>query len=162
MGATRFKRYALLGATLTTLAFVSCAPPPAPASVSPSTPFLNAIWQETNRDRAANGLATLAYQAQLARLAADWAAHLAQTETLEHHDLAVVIADPAFTEYSALGENLLSGPVTVTPYQAEQAWMASPEHRANVLSANYNVMGAGAATSTDGRLWVVVELGGMR
>jgi uncharacterized protein YkwD len=39
--------------------------------------------------------------------------------------------------------------------------MYSAEHRANILSGNYNIVGIGYFRSGDGRLWVVQDFGGI-
>src|SRR5438128_3452658 len=119
-------RVALLAlAAATSLGVAACTPPPpapappptttpaappdatpaTPPNATPATPLLNGIWQATNQDRAANGLPALAYNAQLASLAQDWANHLAATEILVHRDLGAVLADPAYAAFWTLGEN---------------------------------------------------------
>jgi len=45
--------------------------------------------------------------------------------------------------------------------QMETAWMNSPAHRANILNGSFNAAGVGYVRGPDGRLWVVVEFGGV-
>jgi uncharacterized protein YkwD len=59
-----------------------------------------------------------------------------------------------------VAENILAGPGSMSAWQMEGAWMASPEHRANILSGAYSAAGVGMANSSDGRIWVVVDFGG--
>jgi uncharacterized protein YkwD len=39
--------------------------------------------------------------------------------------------------------------------------MASPPHRANILSRGFNVVGVGMARGPDGRIWATVDFGGV-
>ena len=43
---------------------------------------------------------------------------------------------------------------------AHEGFMASPPHRANILSGAYTAAGVGIAYSSDGRTWAVVDFGG--
>jgi uncharacterized protein YkwD len=131
-------------------------------TANPTAPLEQAIWQAINQDRATDGLPPLAYDTQLAGLAEDWANDLAATQTLVHRDLAAVIAEPAYARFWTLGENLTVGSSGTTSQQIEALWMADAEHRAKVLSSDFNVVGIGVAYSTDGRLWVVADFGGLR
>lgn len=49
--------------------------------------------------------------------------------------------DPSFIKNRTSGENAFQG--KLTPSQAIEGWMKSPEHRANILSAAYSYFGAG-------------------
>jgi uncharacterized protein YkwD len=110
-----------------------------------------------NGDRAANGLAPLCGNGQLAGLAQNWANWMAANLSLTHQNLGAVIGG---TPFSAMGENILAGPAGMSVSQMEAAWMASPEHRANILSGAYSAAGVGIAYSNDGRVWVAVDFGG--
>ena len=44
----------------------------------------------------------------------------------------------------SVGENLLWSSPDVDPAQAVQLWMASPEHRQNILTARWREIGVGA------------------
>ena len=39
--------------------------------------------------------------------------------------------------------------------------MASPDHRRNILSGNFNLVGIGYVRGPDGRLWAVQDFGGI-
>lgn len=56
-------------------------------------------------------------------------------------------------------ENIAQG--QSSPRRVFHAWMASPGHRANILSASYSVIGIGTAAG-GGSQWWVMELGGCR
>jgi len=53
--------------------------------------------------------------------------------------------------FSAAGENIAYG--QKTPQEVMNAWMNSPGHRANILSAAYTPIGVGAATASNGTLY---------
>ena len=42
---------------------------------------------------------------------------------------------------------------------AEDAWMNSAGHRANILNPYFNSIGVAATMDSSGRLWVVAEFG---
>jgi uncharacterized protein YkwD len=43
------------------------------------------------------------------------------------------------------------------PERAVKAWLASPEHRANMLSSSFTETGVGIARSSDGRTYVTQD-----
>jgi uncharacterized protein YkwD len=54
-------------------------------------------------------------------------------------------------KFSAGGENIAYG--QKTPQEVMNAWMNSPGHRANILSAVYNEMGVGVAKAANGTFY---------
>jgi hypothetical protein len=54
------------------------------------------------------------------------------------------------------GENIGMWNPEKDPEAVEAAFMASPEHRANIQNPAWTVMGYGSATASDGRWYVVV------
>ena len=109
----------------------------------------------TNSARAAAGLAPLQIDGQLSAVAQAWAEHMAATNTLSHNGAL----RSQVTNWTFLGENVgYSGDIPTV----QQAFMNSPEHRANILNAHYTQMGVGSATSISPAcncqlLWVVVD-----
>jgi uncharacterized protein YkwD len=59
-----------------------------------------------------------------------------------HQDLDALLQTPAYSGFSELKENILSGACTFTAAQIEAAFMNSPGHTANVLG-DFTVMGIG-------------------
>lgn len=53
--------------------------------------------------------------------------------------------------YSTAGENLAYG--YTAPDALVSAWMLSPEHRSNILNANFQYTGIGAYQSDDGKIY---------
>jgi uncharacterized protein YkwD len=147
----------------------ACQPQPAPvrsaAAGCPGAPdnvVTQTIFNRVNSDRAANGLGPLSWNPQLSCLATDHSNTMATTGDFSHRDLAATIRDPAYAGYSTLGENILVGPANMTGDAMEDAWMNSPGHRANILSANFDSIGIGLATSADGRVWATQNFGHYR
>ena len=57
-----------------------------------------------------------------------------------------------------MGENLLVGPA-MSGGAAEDLWMNSPGHRANILNPSFNHIGVAATQDSSGRWWYVAEFG---
>lgn len=102
------------------------------------------ILADLNAQRAGAGLAPFASQPGLMDVAQQWSTYQASTASMIHN--------PAFaSQTAAVGcgsatENVASAMGSVSPVAA---WMASPPHRANILSSATH-LGVGAATSTNG------------
>lgn len=101
----------------------------------------------TNSARAAAGLPGLTVSADLAAVAQGQAARMAATQTLAH----TPNLPQAVCCWQALGENVGYG---ASPAVIQAAFMASPEHRANILNSGYTQIGIGAVTDAHGILWV--------
>lgn len=100
-----------------------------------------------NQERAAAGLPALAVAEDLVAVARRHAVVMADAEHLHHNpDLAGQVGG-----WQKVGENVGRGP-SVAPIQ--EAFMASPAHRANVLDPEWTEVGLGVE-ARDGRLWVV-------
>lgn len=121
------------------------------ASASPAGDLAAA----TNSARAQAGLAPLALNAQLTAVAQGWANRLAAANVLSHNgSLRAQVSN-----WSVLGENVgMAGDIP----SVQAAFLASPEHRANILNAGYTQMGVASASSTYPScgctvIWVVVD-----
>jgi uncharacterized protein YkwD len=98
------------------------------------------VLSELNADRKANGLRTLPTQADAQNKAQAWAEKLARENTLYHSTLSSGIK----VKWCSLGENVGYGPSVAA---VEDAYMASPGHRANIVSTKWNGVGVGYATN---------------
>ncbi len=58
-----------------------------------------------------------------------------------------------------MGENLFQGPPGSNAWTAEDAWMGSPPHRANLLNGGFNRIGVGVTVDGAGRVWIVALFG---
>ncbi len=114
-----------------------------------------------NQDRAANGLASLAYSASLARVAQYRAQDMLNRNYFSHYDPST--GQLAFVgllrlwgiPYTTAGENIAW---STNPSMAgiNTMFMNSPEHRANILKAAYRRVGVGVASN--GVKTMVVEV----
>lgn len=102
----------------------------------------NVVLRELNVDRNAYGLRSLSIQEDAQRKAQAWAERLARENRLYHSDLASGIR----VRWCELGENVGYGPRVAA---IQDAYMASPGHRANILSTKWNGVGVGYAKNGD-------------
>jgi len=93
---------------------------------------------QLNTDRYHNGLRNLSPLSQSVSKAQAWADHLAAIGYLQH----TYLPSSYSVRWCGLGENVGYGPDTAT---VEGAFMASPEHRANILNGTWNHAGTGVA-----------------
>ena len=148
---------AFVVAALFALTLSACAPPPSQATSSPSQatssssdPLASGVLAAMNRDRAANGVAPLAWNAHLGDVAASWSTHLADVGSLAHQDIAAV---------GASAENLFWSDGDASAATIEATWMGSSLHRANLLSPSLHSVGIGYTRRSDGQLFVVADFG---
>jgi len=90
-----------------------------------------------NTERGAK-LTRLRADPRLMSLAHDWAARMANTDTLAHGDLPPIVG----------GEVIAAGQGSSDAVVA--SWMGSPKHRAIILTAGYQFAGVGRAVSASG------------
>lgn len=100
----------------------------------------NQVLTELNSDRSALRLRTLPTQADAQRKAQAWAEKLARENTLYHSTLS----DGIKVKWCSLGENVGYGPNVPA---IQDAYMASPGHRANIVNTKWNGVGVGYATN---------------
>jgi uncharacterized protein YkwD len=115
----------------------------AAASSNPGAAFVAA----TNQARAAAGLPSLRVSADLTAAAIQQAQNMAYAGVLFHTpDLGSGLCC-----WVMVGENVGKGPSEAV---IQAAFMASPEHRANILRAAYGQIGIGYVIDRSGTLWV--------
>lgn len=117
----------------------------APASAS-SDPA-NSLVVATNQARAAAGVSSLSVSGDLVAAATSQARNMAASGLLYH--------TPGLNSeiccWVVLGENVGEGPSAA---RLQAAFMASPEHRANILRTSFTQIGVGYALDHRGTLWV--------
>jgi Cysteine-rich secretory protein family len=128
----------VLVAVLCGFALVS---PAAHASTSSS------LFSLTNASRASAGLAPYAYSSELSAVALARAESMVAHNQLTHAGLASSVGNWAY-----LGENVGYG---ASASVLEAAFMASPEHRANILDHDFTQVGVGSVT-VGATVWVSV------
>lgn len=111
----------------------------------------------TNSKRAALGLVALRNDAPLMKIARDRARIMAANDVMSHTEpdgtkVFDRLTDAGLTWFAA-GEILAWNryPVEYSTAEAIRAWMASPGHRAILVSTGYNYVGFGAAISASGK-----------
>jgi uncharacterized protein YkwD len=138
----RRTKTALLGLVLLAAAAGACLPADA-----------QTFLERTNALRSSAGVDPLADHDLLNQKAEEWARHLAETGVLEHSKLAQSFAG---LQWYALGENVgMSSPTSDTLRTIHDQLASSSQHRANLLSKQFDHMGVGVAEGADGRVWVV-------
>jgi uncharacterized protein YkwD len=124
----------------------------------PASPIHLSLYNRLNNYRLENGLNLLQYSRTLERSADDYAFEL----VLKKFELAHVdpegdapsdrALDAGFC-HQFVGENLAEG--FETTEQVMQAWKDSPGHNANLLGAQYDLVGVGYYFEPNGRrIWV--------
>lgn len=117
------------------------------------------VVELTNAQRSASGLKGLTVNAALQQSAQHYANRLAGDGAFSHTDgsvLATRVTEAGYA-YQFVGENLALG--QTSPNDVVAAWMASPDHRANMLDGRFTQMGVGVAQRADGRLIWCVDFG---
>jgi Cysteine-rich secretory protein family len=120
-------------------------------AVADTGPLATQFVALVNADRASAGQAPLTVDAGLATIAQDWTDSLAQSGTLSHNPNMSSLLPSDWTRW---GENVGEGP---TAPIIDQAFMASPEHRANALG-QFSEIGVGVAVDADGEIFVTIDL----
>ncbi len=116
----------------------------------------------TNQFRTGARIKTLTISPNLTRSAQAYAQHLAADGAFSHTDgsaLTTRVLEAGYT-YQVVGENLALGQTSAK--SVVTAWMASPEHRANMLDTRYTQMGVGVARRHDGQLVWCIDFGVLR
>jgi uncharacterized protein YkwD len=121
----------------------------APAAQATTTePAVERVFvSHVNKERQHRRIRSLATSTDLTTVARTWARSMARSGVLRHN--------PQLTRdvhgWRYLGENVGVGG---SEWPLHQALMASPPHRANILSSHYTQVGVGVAYGR-GRVWVV-------
>jgi hypothetical protein len=122
-----------------------------PASALASTYGYEAPFvADMNAARQANGLAPYSVASDLTSVARNHSAQMASSQTLYHN--------PSLTSqvqnWQAVGENVGEGP---TVSDIHNAFMQSPEHRANILDHDFTQVGVGVSVDKNGIIWVTED-----
>jgi|GEM_PF-4427035 len=123
-----------------------------PQVVNSSAISVQDFLAETNTDRIANGLAPLQLNVQLVNAAQAKAHDMIINHYWDHfrpsdHKAPWDFITEAGYTYHYAGENLARG--FKTAHGVTTAWMASPAHRANLLSPNFKDVGFATIMGTD-------------
>jgi len=133
---------ACLPAALATLALVL------PATAAAASTSETSLLHEMNRVRAEHGLAPLRFDSHLQRAARAHSREMIATDTFSHGAFGSRMLLFAVTG-SVAGENLAWGTGSRgRPRGIVAAWLASPEHRANLLRPSFVRVGVGDLRSS--------------
>lgn len=146
----------LLGAVLTAFA-LSPSTPDVPGRHAQAESYMYGLVDEA---RAGQGLGPLARATDVAEVAADWSAEMAETREFEHNPdhpdqiccwskvtENVAWADPPRTR-------LTGDPVASVVEELHLALLDSPGHRRNLLDTEVNQIGIGIHVDSDGSVWI--------
>jgi uncharacterized protein YkwD len=141
--------------TSTTSTSTTTTAPPPPPVASGRLPSVEAdMLPLTNNDRTGQGLGTLARNACLDGVAAGYARQMAGNGVLAHNPgagAAVIGCRPG----ASWGDNVgTTGPCSAAVL--EDAFMASPPHRHNILTPGFTQVGFGVWTDENGSCWMQV------
>jgi uncharacterized protein YkwD len=139
---TTFSKALLIAALTIGAVFSSTSAPAQPRSETAE----QQLFQSINRERAANGLPPLKWDEALANAARQHAEAMAAQRSISHGFPGEASlpsrATRAGVRFSWLSENVAAGP---NAENISEQWMQSPNHRANLLDADMDTIGAGAA-----------------
>jgi uncharacterized protein YkwD len=139
--ARRRRLLAVLGVVLLTITASACMPAEE-----------RTFFDRTNGLRSSRGVPGLADHDALNAKAEGWAQQMAATGVLAHSQIQQGLEG---LPWRALGENVgVSVPTSDTLRGVHDAFVASQEHRRNLLDPTYTHMGVGVAVGPDGRVWV--------
>jgi uncharacterized protein YkwD len=119
---------------------------PESTAASPVTNnFSQQVLDLTNAERTKQGLPGLKLNSKLNLAAQKHSEDMALRDYFSHTGVngssSGDRATSAGYKFSYLGENIAAG--YITPQEVVLGWMNSPEHRANIMNANYREMGLG-------------------
>ncbi|AWB43376.1 hypothetical protein DCC85_03500 [Paenibacillus sp. CAA11] len=107
--------------------------------------FTAEVIRLVNQERAKQGLKALTGDASLNNMALAKAKDMSQNNYFDHtsptYGSPFDMMKKFNISYNYAGENIAKG--QKTPAEVVQAWMNSAGHRANILNANYNLIGVG-------------------
>jgi uncharacterized protein YkwD len=118
------------------------------AAARPAHASLNArVFAQLNMTRSAHGLAPLRPSPRLAAAARAHSSEMVTAGYFSHDSFDGSVFWRRIRRYSvpgAVGENLLWAMPAVSARRAVAMWMASPEHRGNILDPDWRVIGISA------------------
>jgi uncharacterized protein YkwD len=138
-----------------TYAFSPSSKPPtcAPTGTSKAQVAAADIFKRLNDERAARGLAPLAWNTQLASYASAWSADMA-VNGFRHSNISNLLGP-----FNFVGENIAMGSAGVSAGTLHIMWMNSTGHRTNMLAPGFNSVGVGVYCAPNGSIWATQNFG---
>jgi uncharacterized protein YkwD len=154
-GARKTRGYWIGLANARTYAFSPKSSAPA-CKETPTGAVARDIFNRLNSERAARGLKALRWDGGLASYATNWSAEMSRSG-FRHSNIRVLLNDGRL---SYVGENIAwARGAGVTSATMHKMWMESTEHRDNMLSPTYDVVGVGVYCAPDGTMWATQNFG---
>ena len=136
----------LSSAALTTIAAVAPSAAHADSTYTMESQFISKM----NAARQSAGLRPYSVASDLTSIARQHSAQMAQRQSLYHNpNLTTQVQN-----WQAVGENVGEGP---TVSDIHDAFMRSPEHRANILDHDFTQVGVGVSVDSNGIIWVTED-----
>jgi uncharacterized protein YkwD len=128
---------------------LQAVPAAAATSSLDQTAFAARVLELTNSERAHVGLTPLVLSDELGAAAQGYSQVLASSGCFDHTcgpvpDFVDRDGLAGYGNWTAIGENIAEG--YQTPEDVVAGWMASPGHRANMLSPNFTEIGVGVTS----------------
>jgi uncharacterized protein YkwD len=146
----------VLAATGCLAPFEGVAPPAPDVSAEPlalsGDAYAGRLLELVNRERGRHGVRPLRRSACAQDLAERWSDRLARKRALRHQPIRDVMRA---CDATRAAENLGAG--QPTPDELLQRWLASSQHRKNLLSPKLTHVGLGAARSERGSWYAVAD-----
>lgn len=153
----------LIGAIIARL-YLMRAAPPSPEKVSGQTEQETEIIGLENQERTRAGLKPLKFSPRLAVIARGHSYDMAMRRYLAHNSPEGVAPADRISgvgiDYQVVGENIYMDDYAdprEMPQRAMDGWSKSPEHHANIVSAQFTETGVGVARSADGNTYVTQD-----
>ena len=141
-----FAAVVLAGAVTTTVATIAPTAALADSTASMESQFV----AKMNAAREAAGLRPYSVSSDLTSVARQHSAQMASKQSLYHNpNLTSQVQN-----WQAVGENVGEGP---TVSDIHNAFMQSPEHRANILDHDFTQVGVGVSVDKNGIIWVTED-----
>jgi uncharacterized protein YkwD len=134
-----------------------------PVSAAPDPELERELVAMTNVDRTSNGLSSLIEDGLLLEVARERSADMLARNYFSHDipptgEKVFAIMDRRQVPFESAGENLAwnNGTRGVSVQRAEQDFMNSPTHRANILRGVFTHIGSGAEVGSDKIMYTVL------
>lgn len=135
------------------------SPPSNSQQASTEERTARALFDRVNDERQERGLAAVQWNDQLAQVARQWSAEMAERATFEHQDIQALLKSDRLNGFRSVGENIFqaSGPVPAGTIHV--GWMRSDSHRPNILNPGWDRLGVGVHCADDGSVWATQNFG---
>lgn len=119
------------------------------------------IFNRLNDERRARGVAPVAWDGDLARLATNWSGRMSDTKDYRHSDMDAALRTSPYKErFDYIGENIYQlYPHYESAGYAHRGWMKSDGHRRNMLNQYHDAVGIGIICDADGTMWATLNMG---